>query len=234
MGLYGLVGAPALLLSRRAGRAVMVAYDRAVFALLRAVAGVRVEVRGVVPRQPCVVAAKHQSQLDVYLLFATLPTARFVMKASLARVPIFGWYTRRIGCVTVDRGRPGQAGRALEALHAAGAADGQIVVYPQGTRIAPGAAAPYRRGAAMFAETLALPIVPAATNAGVFWSRTGRLAGPGTAVVEFLAPLPAGLDSDAAMAMLEREIEAASARLLAEATGRDAAAPARPAAEEPR
>lgn len=223
MGVMGLLGAPLVAWSERRSRWLMKAYDAAVFRLLRVMTGARVEVRGTVPDYPCIVAAKHQSQLDVYILFHTLPRPRFIMKASLARVPVFGFYTRRVGCIAIERGKPGEATRALQLLQkterAAGGNIGQVVVYPQGTRIAPGTAAPYKRGAALFAEALDLPIVPVAVNTGVFWSRDGRLAGPGTAVVEFLEPLPGDTGVDATVAELESTVEAASDRLLAEATG---------------
>ncbi|MEL6774712.1 MAG: lysophospholipid acyltransferase family protein [Pseudomonadota bacterium] len=223
MGIMGLVGAPIAAWSNGRSLRLMKAYDDAVFVLLRWMTGIRIDVRGAVPDYPCIVAAKHQSQLDVYILFRALPHPRFIMKASLARVPIFGFYTRRVGCIAVERGRPGEATRALGLLQAAeqaaGGDIGQIVVYPQGTRIAPGAAAPYKRGAAIFAEALDLPIVPVAVNTGVFWSRDGRLAGPGTAVVSFLEPLPRSLVGEDALGSLEQRIEEASAALLAEAGG---------------
>jgi 1-acyl-sn-glycerol-3-phosphate acyltransferase len=217
MGAYGLIAAPVAAWSARGCRWLMKAYVGSLLGLLARTTGVRAEVRGPVPDYPCVVAAKHQSQLDVYLFFRALPVPRFLMKASLARVPIFGFYTRRIGCVTVERGRPGAAAAAVEGFRRAGGETGQVVVYPQGTRVAPGLAAPWKRGAVLIAEALSLPIVPAATNAGVFWDRDGRLSGPGRAVIEFLDPLPEDLSGDEAMAEMERRIEAASDRLLREA-----------------
>ncbi|MEM6973607.1 MAG: lysophospholipid acyltransferase family protein [Pseudomonadota bacterium] len=216
MGLFGLVGAPLALLSAEAGRQVMKAYDRAIFGLLRVMIGVSVRVEGTVPDYPCIVAAKHQSQLDVYQLFEALPVARFVMKAELARVPVFAWYTRRVGCITIDRARPGGTRSAIEALAAVGAETGQIVVYPQGTRIRPGVEAPWRRGAAAIAAELDLPIVPVATNAGHFWSRDGRMAGPGTAIIRFLDPMPADADTARATEALAKRIDAATAEIAAE------------------
>ncbi|MGF1553686.1 MAG: lysophospholipid acyltransferase family protein [Paracoccaceae bacterium] len=219
MGLYGLVAAPLALVSATGCRRVMRVYVGTLLGLLRHGLGVETQVRGRVPDYPCVIAAKHQSQLDVYLFFRALTRPRFLMKASLARVPVFGYYTRRIGCITVERGQPGAAAAAVEGFRRAGGEIGQIVVYPQGTRVAPGLAAPWKRGAVLVAESLELPVVPAATNAGVFWDRHGRLKGPGTAVIEFLEPLPAGLDIDAAMGEIERRIERASDALVAEAGG---------------
>ncbi|MEO0820680.1 MAG: lysophospholipid acyltransferase family protein [Pseudomonadota bacterium] len=217
MGVMGVLGAP-LLVSHRATHGWMRLYARSVLWLARMMAGIRVEIRGRMPTEPVVVAAKHQSLLDVYILFAHLPHARFVMKRSLTRMPVFGLYTRRIGTVAVDRGKRGEGARMVGEMAAAQVRGGQIVVYPQGTRVAPGATAPYKRGVVMLARELALPVVPAATNTGLFWVKGGRLAGPGTAVMEFLAPLPAPADpelDDRLLEALERQIEGASNRLAA-------------------
>jgi 1-acyl-sn-glycerol-3-phosphate acyltransferase len=94
---------------------------------------------------------------------------------------------------------------------------GQIVIYPQGTRVAPGVRAPYKVGTAALYQELGQPCVPVACNVGLFWPRKGIVRKPGVAVVEFLPPIPPGLGNAQFMARLEREIESASDRLMAEA-----------------
>ncbi|MEM6677494.1 MAG: lysophospholipid acyltransferase family protein, partial [Pseudomonadota bacterium] len=145
MGIMGVIGLP-LLVSRRATHEWMRLYARSVLILARRMTGIDVALRGPLPSEAVVVAAKHQSLLDVYILFVHLPRARFVMKRELLWMPVFGLYTWRIGTVTVVRGRRGEAGRMLERIDA-GDPGGQVVVYPQGTRVSPDAEAPYRRGA---------------------------------------------------------------------------------------
>ncbi|MEM6507845.1 MAG: lysophospholipid acyltransferase family protein, partial [Planctomycetota bacterium] len=153
----------------------------------------------------------------VYILYTHLPRARFIMKRELLWVPVFGLYTWRIGMVTVVRGKKGEAGRMIEHLRETTPPEsgGQIVVYPQGTRVAPLTAAPYRRGAVLIADALDRPVIPVSTNTGLFWDRNGRLAGPGTAVLAFHPPI-AAKEPGAMLTEIERVLETESDRLAME------------------
>lgn len=217
MGLMGIVGAPLVLWSRGWTLAWMKLWTGAVFLLNRWLLGLSVEWRGPVPTGPVVVAAKHQSMLDVLMLFHVLPEPRFVMKRELVWAPVFGLYALRIGCIWVDREKRGEGRAMLERLEKVEARRGQIVVYPQGTRVPPGSHKPYRRGAAKAYAAFGLPMLLAATNAGWFWPKKGTLKRPGTAVVEFLETLPPGLGRAEVMQRMEASIEAASDRLGTEA-----------------
>ena len=180
--------------------------------------GLRSEIRGPVPRGEVLIAAKHQSFLDIILMVSVLDRPRFVMKRSLRWAPILGWYALRIGCVPVDRGR---RTRAVEQMVAGvrnnPAGPGQLIIYPQGTRVAPGAWLPYKIGAGVLYAELGDACIPVATNVGVFWPRIGIYRKPGLAVVEFLDPIPPGLDQPTFMATLQDRVETASNRLMAEA-----------------
>lgn len=209
----GLVLMPFAMRSERAAVRASKLWFRALFVVLRRVAGVRVATRGAPPRGRALLAAKHQSMLDVFILFEALEEARFVMKRELTRAPIFGWFALRVGAVPVDRGGGRPAAQAMaEALLRGERARGQMVIYPQGTRVPPGEAKPWRPGVWHLYQETGLPCTPVATNAGWLLPR-GVRARPGTAVVEFLAPIPPGLPREAFMERLEREVEAASARL---------------------
>ena len=180
--------------------------------------GLRSELRGAPPDGAVLVCAKHQSFFDIIILVSALRQPRFIMKRELIWAPILGWYALRIGCVPVDRGKRGQAIKQMaEGVERNPAGPGQLVIYPQGTRVAPGMQRPYKIGPAVLYERLGQPCVPAATNVGVFWPRRSILRKPGLAVVEFLPPIPPGLPQGEFMARLEREVETASDRLMAEA-----------------
>ncbi len=182
------------------------------------IVGLRSEVRGAVPHGAVLVASKHQSFFDSIILFSVLPAPRFIMKKQLAWIPVMGWHALRIGCIPVDRGRRGAAIKAMLAAVADGRTEaGQLIIYPQGTRIAPGVAAPYKAGSGALYRELGQDCVPAATNVGMFWPRHGVLRRPGLAVVEFLPAIAPGLTNDAFMAQLEERIETASDLLMAEA-----------------
>ncbi|MCR9149293.1 MAG: 1-acyl-sn-glycerol-3-phosphate acyltransferase [Rhodobacteraceae bacterium] len=209
---------PIVLIRREAAFDAVHAYCRWVRWSAHHMVGLRSEVRGAVPSGEVLVASKHQSFFDIIILVSVLPRPKFIMKKELLRAPILGWYARRIGCVPVDRGKRGQAiGQMIEDVKAGTAQPGQLIIYPQGTRVAPGAARPYKIGTGVLYDQLRQPCVPAATNVGVFWPRTGIYRKPGLAVVEFLDPIPPGRQMDGFMEELEERVEEASNRLMAEA-----------------
>ncbi len=180
--------------------------------------GLRSEVRGEVPRDEVLVAAKHQSFFDIIMLGSVLPRPKFIMKKELKWAPILGWFALRIGCVPVDRGKRGAAIQQMrDAVEKGRAAPGQLTIYPQGTRVAPGSYLPYKVGTAVLYGQLQQDCVPVAANVGVFWPRRAIYRKPGLAVIEFLPRIPAGRGQREFMAQLEEEIETASKRLMAEA-----------------
>jgi 1-acyl-sn-glycerol-3-phosphate acyltransferase len=209
---------PLAALDRKWAFAGVHAYCRWVRWTARWMVGLRTEVRGTVPTGEVLIAAKHQSFLDIILIVSEVPRPKFIMKSSLKWAPILGWYALRIGCVPVDRGKRAQAiAQMKEGVKNGRAGPGQLIIYPQGTRVAPGAYLPYKIGTAVLYDQIAQPCVPAATNVGVFWPRTGILRKPGLAVVEFLPPIAPGLPMQDFMAELEKVVETASDRLMAEA-----------------
>jgi 1-acyl-sn-glycerol-3-phosphate acyltransferase len=218
MGVMGLLFLPLTFVSRDRTLWAVHTYTAWVRWTARRLVGLRTEVRGAVPDGEVLIASKHQSFLDIILIVDATRRPKFIMKSSLRWAPVLGWYALRIGCVPVDRGKRAQAIEQMKAGVSAGAEQpGQLVIYPQGTRVAPGVARPYKVGAGVLYQQLGEACYPAATNVGVFWPRHGIYRKPGLAVVEFLPPIPPGLGVPAFMAELERVIEAASDRLLDEA-----------------
>ncbi|NCQ23947.1 MAG: 1-acyl-sn-glycerol-3-phosphate acyltransferase [Rhodobacteraceae bacterium CG17_big_fil_post_rev_8_21_14_2_50_63_15] len=218
MGVLGIVFLPWALMSSRGARAACKTYCRWVRWSAGWMVGLRSEVRGTPPRGEVLIAAKHQSFLDIILIFGSIPAGKFIMKRELMWAPVIGQYALRIGCVPVDRGKRSAAIKQMSEDVAKGAQDpGQLIIYAQGTRVAPGRKVPYKVGAGVLYEQLGQDCIPAATNVGVFWPRKGIYRKPGLAVVEFLPAIPAGLDRDTFMARLEQEVEGASNRLMREA-----------------
>lgn len=180
--------------------------------------GLRSEVRGPIPQGEVLIAAKHQSFFDIIMLVSVLPRPKFIMKKQLRYAPILGWFAMRIGCVPVDRGKGAAAIEQMKQDVASGQSlPGQLIIYPQGTRVAPGAALRYKIGTAVLYEQLGQPCVPVACNVGVFWPRRTVLRVPGLAVVEFLPEIPPGQAQTEFMSALERTVEKESDRLMAEA-----------------
>lgn len=219
MALIGLVGAPFAVISRDVTYWIMKFYCRQLFLVMRLVCGIRVEWRGTPPTGACVILSKHQSFLDIMMLFMAVPRGKFIMKKELRWAPILGFYAWRIGATPVDRGKGGAALKAMldHASREFRAEESQLVIYPQGTRVPPGAVLPYKIGGFRLYEAYQVPAVLAATNCGVFWGKGRYTRRPGTAVVEFFDVIQPGKSVDAFMAEVESKIEARSNALMAEA-----------------
>ncbi len=217
MPIFGLVFAPWAIFSKRGARACCKSYSRWVFWTARLMVGIRCEVRGTPPSGEVLIAAKHQSFLDIMMIFTALPTAKFIMKKEILRTPVIGQYAKLLDCVAVDRGKRGAAIEKMVMDVQEGHQEaGQLIIYSQGTRVAPGVKADYKVGTGVLYEQLAQPCVPVATNVGVLWPRTGIMRKPGVAVVEFLDQIDAGLERKEFMELLEARVEAKSNALMRE------------------
>jgi 1-acyl-sn-glycerol-3-phosphate acyltransferase len=213
----GLLATPALFLPRRAAVWVIRNLSRLVIWLLKITAGTHYEIRGTVPTGASLIAAKHQSMWDTIVFTALFDDPAMVLKGELLWIPYYGWFSKKAKMIAIDRGAGASAIRRLVAQgKAALAANRPIVIFPEGSRMAPGAAPAYKPGIAALYRQLGVPCVPVAVNSGLYWPRRRFLRRPGTIVLEFLAPIPAGLDRAAFMAELETRTETATAKLLAE------------------
>jgi 1-acyl-sn-glycerol-3-phosphate acyltransferase len=191
--------------------------------LLRAVVGTKVALRGLekIPSGALLVASKHQSVWETFTLLTLFDDPAYVFKRELMWIPIFGWYAWKSDMVPVDRGARGGALAGMIARARVELGRGrQIIIFPEGTRTAPGAPPAYKPGIAHLYAAAGVPCLPVALNSGRFWPRRRFLRYPGTIVLEVLDPIPPGLARGEFAARLEREIEAASGRL-AEAAQRE-------------
>lgn len=178
--------------------------------LHRWLAGTKMEVLGRenIPDYACVVGCKHQSLWDFYSVFALLPDAAFVLKSELMKIPFFGWYIGYLDMIPIRRGEKGKAllGMLVEAKKAL-ARDRQILIFPEGTRTAPGAEPNYRYGITRMYLELGCPVVPVALNSGLYWPRRKFVRHPGTIRVKFMEPIMPGLTGPEFSAELERRVE---------------------------
>jgi len=189
---------------------------------LKVIVGVRIEIRGLEHRPvgAALIAAKHQGMLDIVTPYHMVRQPCFVLKQELIRLPLFGWYCARLGMIPVDRSAGSKALRSL--VHGARQriAEGrQVIIFPEGTRQAIGAAPDYKPGVAALYREMDMPVTPVATNSGECWPPKGFIRYPGLVVFEFLPPIPSGLKRASFMAALESSIEQASAALLAHRPG---------------
>lgn len=213
---------PLMPLLDRAGRlALMAWWAERVLGLLRLTAGIRLRVTGaehLPAEEPALIAAKHQSAFDTIVWLALLPRPAYVLKRELLWIPLYGWYVRAAGMIAVDRGAGPAAIRHLMRAGEAALAEGrQIVIFPEGTRTAPGERRPYQPGIAALYARSGLPVIPVATDSGLYWGRRAFRKRPGTITVAVLPPIPPGLPRDEMLERLEAAIEGETDRLLASA-----------------
>jgi 1-acyl-sn-glycerol-3-phosphate acyltransferase len=210
---------PTLVMPRRAILAVAKFWGRTSLWLLRGICGITVEWRGLekIPQGPLLVASKHQSLWETFALLPLFDDPAFILKRELLWIPFFGWYAWKAGMIPVNRGKRSLAlaemtVRGREEL----SRNRQIVIFPEGTRRAPGAEPSYKYGIVhLYAET-GTRCLPIALNSGLFWPRRSFLRYPGTVVVEVLDPIAPGLDKPAFAERLQQTIERATARLIVE------------------
>jgi 1-acyl-sn-glycerol-3-phosphate acyltransferase len=212
-----IVSLPLLLLPGRFTCEAARIWARLVLLGLDRVAGVGLEIRGAVPGGAVIVASKHFCAWETIALMAVLRHPSMVMKRSLLRLPVNGWYSRKMRMLAIDRSAGATAIRGMAAGAAVVLAEGRpIVIFPEGTRKKLYDRPDYKPGVAALYAQLGVTCVPAAHNSGVFW--TGAfLRRPGTIILEFLESIPPGLPRRKFMPLLEERIETATGKLLAEA-----------------
>src|SRR5262252_7615290 len=195
---------PTLLMPRWGIIAVATFWARTNLWLLRVICGIKAEFRGLgkIPPGPLLVSSKHQSLWETF---------------ALLWIPFFGWYAWKAGMIPVDRSKGSQA---LVDMNACArrelARNRRIIIFPEGTRRRPGAEPRYKYGVVSLYSAMDVPCLPIALNSGLFWPRRSMRRYPGTIRVEVLDPIPPGLGKEGFFQRLQRDVEAATARLVAE------------------
>jgi len=193
----GLLGVPVRWFARHHALWVAQSWAGLVLAGASAFCGIRVVVIGRehLPTQgAALIASQHQSAFDTLIWLRLVPRAAYVFKAELARVPLFGSLLVPAGQIPVDRGASFSAVRSLLRGADRAKADGrQIVIFPEGTRVAPGVEAELRPGIAALAARTGLPVIPVATDSGLLWGRRSFRKTPGAIHIVVGTPIPAGL-----------------------------------------
>lgn len=194
-------------------------YGTAMIVVMRRVAGIKIRVKGRrnIPREPSVIAAKHQSWGDGFVMLATIEHLGFVAGDHLYKFPLVGRILKKAGAIVLSN-EGGKAARQLmdEGIKSTHNERRHVLIYPEGHLSAPGEKHRYRRGVWQLYSRLERPCVPVATSLGLAWDRQDYEKTPGTVTVEFLPPIAPGLDKDAFMKTLERVIETRTNELVEE------------------
>ena len=206
--LFVLAGITATLFGTEATRALVQSWTRFSYRLANIVLGVRSDIEGRIPAGAVLIAVKHQSMYETLEMVRIADTPAIVLKRELSQIPLFGWLTRRYGVIPVDREAGPKALREMLAHGRKAAASGRaVVIYPEGTRVPPGASPPLRPGFAGLYRALGLPVVPVAVDSGRLWTK-GLLKHPGTVHFRIGETIPPGLKREEIEARVHAEINA--------------------------
>ena len=215
--IVAIFGLPALILPKPVVWTISPFWSVVSFSILRLTTGLGYRLEGTehIEAKPVIYASKHQSAWDTMIYPHVLKNPIVVLKKELLSIPFYGWYLRKYGSISIDRKGGAKALRAM-VQEARDAIDSgrPIVVFPEGTRTAPGQHVKYQSGVAALYRELGVPVVPIALNSGLFWRRRSFIRRPGTIVLRFLPAIPPGLDRKTFMARLESDIETAQAELV--------------------
>jgi 1-acyl-sn-glycerol-3-phosphate acyltransferase len=192
-------------------------YNRLVIVLARWVLGIRYVVEGIenLPDRPAIILAKHQSAWETVAFLFLFPPVSPVIKQELLNVPFFGWAFRMLSPIAIDRGAGREALKQIVRLGKDKLAQGfWVLVFPEGTRVAPGEKGRYGIGGSWLAAESGAPIVPVAHNAGEVWPKNAFIKRPGTITVS-IGPVidPAGKSAAELTRLVEAWIETEMTRL---------------------
>lgn len=194
-------------------------YARRMVQVMRLIAGIRLKVAGreKVPDGACIIAAKHHSWFDGFCMYSQFDDVAFVTGDHLEKIPLLSGILQKLGAIVVNncgghRARAALADSAAKA-HAAGR---RILIYPEGHLAKPGERFRYKTGVYHMYANFGLPVVPVATNLGLFAPQQKFAKRPGTATLEFLEPILPGLSKAEFMQRLEAAIETRTDALIAE------------------
>jgi 1-acyl-sn-glycerol-3-phosphate acyltransferase len=220
---YGLTAAfAALIPGRDATAAVIRAYVRRMVQAMRILAGIRIQVRGKerLPAGAFIIASKHQSWGDGFATYDQFDDLAFVTGDHLEKFPLLGTVLRKLGAIVVNNCGGREARDSLRQSGATAHREGRrILIYPEGNLAKIGEKFRYRSGVWHMYRDFDMPVVPLATNLGLFWPQEEYRKHPGTATLEFLDPIPTGLGKEEFLARLEEAVESKTAELIAEARG---------------
>lgn len=217
---YLIILLPTLILPQRFMFAGQYCYLITLRAFIRVILGVKMVVRGAekLPSGPVLIASKHQSEWETYLTCLIFDRPALVLKEELMRIPLFGWYMSKLGFIPIVRGSGMEALRRMKLSAARVIAQGRpILIYPEGTRMRPGAEPAYKSGVAHLYREFGLPCVPLALNSGLYRPKKGIPVGGGDLVFQICETIPAGEPPRVFRTLVQERVEAACDQLLLEA-----------------
>ena len=178
---------------------------------LRLVLSVKISIKGkenIINNKKFFIAASHQSMFETFYLQTIFNSPVFILKKELLIIPIFGWYLKKIGSISIKRNKitKDNLGFFNDISQMINKSNRPLIIFPQGTRVPPSERPPFKKGASRIYEELNITCQPVAINSGYVWPKKGSKNSNKTITISILKPIPAGLSKENFIQVLEKNI----------------------------
>jgi 1-acyl-sn-glycerol-3-phosphate acyltransferase len=178
---------------------------------LRIFLSVKIIIKGkenIITDQKFFIAASHQSMFETFYLQTVFNSPVFILKKELLRIPIFGWYLKKIGSISINRNKVSRdnLGFFEDILRTVSSSDRPLIIFPQGTRVLPEERPPFKKGATRIYQELNIVCQPVAINSGYVWPKKGQKNSHKTITISILTPIDPGMDKENFLKILESKI----------------------------
>ena len=178
---------------------------------LRVFLSVKIIIKGkenIINDQKFFIAASHQSMFETFYLQTVFNSPVFILKKELLQIPIFGWYLKKIGSISINRNKVSKENLGFfeDIFRAVNSSDRPLIIFPQGTRVLPNERPPFKKGAIRIYKELNIACQPVAINSGNVWPKKGTINTHRTITVSILTHINAGMEKENFLQNLESKI----------------------------
>ena len=178
---------------------------------LKLVLSVKISIKGkenIISSEKFFIAASHQSMFETFYLQTIFNSPVFILKKELLLIPIFGWYLKKIGSISIKRNKitKDNLGFFDDISKITSKSNRPLIIFPQGTRVLPNERPPFKKGASRIYEQLNILCQPVAINSGYVWPKIGEKKANKTITISILKPIPSGLSKENFIQILEKNI----------------------------
>jgi len=178
---------------------------------LRIFLSVKIIIKGkenIIANQKFFIAASHQSMFETFYLQTIFNSPVFILKKELLRIPIFGWYLKKIGSISINRNKVSKdnLGFFEDILRTVNDSNRPLIIFPQGTRVLPDERPLFKKGASRIYQELKIACQPVAINSGYVWPKNGKKKSHKIITVSILTPINAGMGKEEFLQNLESKI----------------------------
>ena len=154
------------------------------------------------------IAASHQSMFETFFLQTIFDSPVFILKKELLLIPLFGWYLKKIGCISIERNKISKENLGFfdDIIKHINSSDRPIIIFPQGTRLLPEDRVPFKKGSSRIYEKLSISCQPVAINSGNTWPKHGLKKTNTNITISILKPIEPGLENEIFLKKLENAI----------------------------